>query len=350
MSKLTQNILSQTSFWMVNKAITQYLGSRDAALLLSDLVGRRNTFAQKGQLDSLSGFFVISEEIENDLLMTKHIRTSAMRCLQDKGLVVVSLKPTPTQDKGFQTVNFFYIQDDKIEEVLKEVDMGGGRQKSCPPGAKNCTTNKNPSTSKEIQFDSNTSSYNEHCPSDPRDLVTVGSSCLGDKSVMPAGHGASPKQDADSYNSHSQDDRNTSPVNRKGRPHTNTRSADEIIQGYLSECDNFDILKDRRTRKETIADLVGHFKIASYSEDEVRRALDKVLPYAVPNEDMASSAKRKLVRDWKDDFKRQWNVSVKSAYAAPKPEASEKVYGKAAAPNRENLSIDIDELMKGQSK
>lgn len=116
MSKLLSNSISSKACWFVNRAITFFLNDHLAALLLADLVSRRDRFTH--QLDIDGGFFAISEEIEVELCIGKKARLRATKILVDAGLLTVKMKPQLVPEKGYQTVNFFYINDIKVAEIL----------------------------------------------------------------------------------------------------------------------------------------------------------------------------------------------------------------------------------------
>lgn len=131
MSLLT-NILSQNSFWLVNKTLVKALdGNYCAAILLSDLIQRREYFANRNELAADGSFYALSETLEEDLAMGAQMRRRASKELQDKGLLVVVPRQTTVPSKGLQTVNYYLINDEAVISVLSE---GKGR------GLQNVTT------------------------------------------------------------------------------------------------------------------------------------------------------------------------------------------------------------------
>jgi len=108
---IVTSTLNQGAFWMVNKKIAKLLKSNDAALLLADLLSRRDYFKNHNELDSDGGFFVLSDQIEMDLNLSKEMRQQATKLLQTMNLVHIVKKGLPSK-------NFYYIQDSKILEML----------------------------------------------------------------------------------------------------------------------------------------------------------------------------------------------------------------------------------------
>ena len=117
--KLLTNMLSQNSFWIVNKHLVKILdGNYSAAILLSDLVQRREYFYARGDLGSDGSFYALSENIEEDLAMGSQMRRRASKDLQDKGFLTIVPKQTTVPSKGVQTVNHYLINDEMIIEAL----------------------------------------------------------------------------------------------------------------------------------------------------------------------------------------------------------------------------------------
>ena len=132
MTSLLTNVLSQNSFWLVNKSLVRALeGNYSAAILLSDLVQRREYFANRGELAADGSFYALSETLEEDLAMGAQMRRRASKDLQDKGFVVIVPRQTTVPSKGVQTVNYYLINDDAVISALSN---GKGR------GLQNVTT------------------------------------------------------------------------------------------------------------------------------------------------------------------------------------------------------------------
>jgi hypothetical protein len=116
MSQLITSTLSSSAFWIVNKRIAQFLGENDAALLLSDLISKREYFRARNELDSEGGFFNTTENIETDLNITKEKRLKYTNLLIAKKFLVVVKKGLPSK-------NYYYIQDSNIQEFLTSSDL-----------------------------------------------------------------------------------------------------------------------------------------------------------------------------------------------------------------------------------
>lgn len=113
MTKILSSTVSQGAFWMVNKKLARFLESNDAALLLADLISRREFFSERGDLDFEGGFFALSESIENELNLTKEARQKLTKHLESVGFLVV-------KKKGLPSKNYYYIQDSGIVKVLSD--------------------------------------------------------------------------------------------------------------------------------------------------------------------------------------------------------------------------------------
>lgn len=113
MTRILSSTVSQGAFWMVNKKLARLLESNDAALLLADLIARREFFGDRGDLDFDGGFFALSESIENDLNLTKESRQKLTKHLESVGFLVV-------KKKGLPSKNYYYVQDVEIVRVLSD--------------------------------------------------------------------------------------------------------------------------------------------------------------------------------------------------------------------------------------
>jgi hypothetical protein len=309
--KLTNNTLNPSAFWSVNKVLAHYLESRDAALLLSDLIGRRHQLEDR--LTDDGGFFVISEQIENDLMMTRKVRTSAIKVLQEKGLVSVVPRLSQTDDKGLQTVNFFYIQDDIIEQILKSNDIKGGSLKD-PRGVPKGTANKKTTATGE-----NSSDQNKFFEQAPRNNFKVVSSSNKTCSEMTETCLESP-EDVGSVR--------TPP------------SIETIIQDYISGIGNPKALVDKRGRDKHLVDIVATIQAYGYSKSEATKALATLTPYVVQN--AIKSLKKK--NEWAADLKRDWEILVKAAYAPAQPAHPDMINKEA---NIDTLNTNIDDIFEG---
>lgn len=328
---IIENTLSPEAFWQVNKRITHFVGCRDAALLLSDLVGRRHYFRSRDMLDASGGFFVLSEEIESDLLMNKRTRVAATKLLIEKGLLALEPKKTNVVNKGFQTVNFYYIQDVAITGVLGAVGAN-----LSPRGVQKCTANKNillppqegdPKESllpDNSYIPKNTLPNNSHSIPENYSLPEEGGSFMG--TLPESQNHASGAENGDG-------------------PCRTIPKAEIVIQRYLSAMGSFDYLKDRKRRQDALAGLVQEFKQSGFSESATLSAFTSLIQYAVPSE--TSTKKAKVIAEWKSDLKRQWEITIKSEYAPiVQPPRADRIYGETKPVNKEALDFDITTVMK----
>jgi hypothetical protein len=113
MNNIINNTISQNAFWMVNKKLARYLQSNDAALLLADLIARREFFSGRNDLDEEGGFFTLSETLEEELNLTKEARQKLTKQLETVGFLLV-------KKKGLPSKNYYYVQDKEIVKVLGE--------------------------------------------------------------------------------------------------------------------------------------------------------------------------------------------------------------------------------------
>lgn len=126
---LTSNVLSKSAFWMLNKALVKHLeGSYTAAVLLTELVYRRDSIGE-------DEFFVLSEDLQESLSIGEKSRRAAIKKLEEANLIHITAKPTHTADKGYQTVNWFTINDDLINTIL---NAEGSSSPEGGPGGRWC--------------------------------------------------------------------------------------------------------------------------------------------------------------------------------------------------------------------
>jgi hypothetical protein len=108
-----KNILSSTSFWMLNKAVVLELGV-DVALFLTDLSSRQDYWGMKGKLDREGFFFIERSEIESETLLSPHKQLRATKTLVDLGLL-------QTKRVGIPPKNYYKLDSDKVNEFVLSV-------------------------------------------------------------------------------------------------------------------------------------------------------------------------------------------------------------------------------------
>lgn len=108
------HILGQHSHWQINKKIARNVGL-DAALLLSDLISKRQYFYQNGDLVD-GWFFNTQENIEIDTSLSEFQQRKAHNALSKAGFLSVKKMGIPAR-------NFFYIHDDMLLKYLTTSDV-----------------------------------------------------------------------------------------------------------------------------------------------------------------------------------------------------------------------------------
>jgi hypothetical protein len=106
------NILSQSSWWILNKALTKIVGI-DAALLLADLISKQEYFYARGELGKDGSFFNTRENIMKDTTLTFYRQNTALRILQDKGFLTFANKGVPPKTR-------FILNLEYISKIISE--------------------------------------------------------------------------------------------------------------------------------------------------------------------------------------------------------------------------------------
>lgn len=103
------HLLGQHAHWQINKQLTRLVGL-EAALLLSDLVSKRQYFLENSDLND-GWFFNTQSNIELDTTLSSHQQNKAVKSLIEKGFISV-------EKKGLPAKYYFYIHDDLILKNL----------------------------------------------------------------------------------------------------------------------------------------------------------------------------------------------------------------------------------------
>lgn len=111
MAQILNNNLSSNAHWLVNKDLAKHLGENDAALLLADLISKRSYFESRNELKD-GGFSSRTEDLENDLNLTRKRRIKMTQLLVTKGLLVVKRFGLPSK-------NYYFINDEAVTNVFK---------------------------------------------------------------------------------------------------------------------------------------------------------------------------------------------------------------------------------------
>ena len=112
-----KNILSQSSWWVINKAVTKSIGI-DASLILSDLMSKHEYFLNRGMIDEQGFFFNTRDNIENDTTIPIYRQNKAIEILKQYGLVEITNKGIPPKTRF--KLNFKNI--DKLIDSLHFTD------------------------------------------------------------------------------------------------------------------------------------------------------------------------------------------------------------------------------------
>lgn len=99
----------QGAFFSVNKKLAKYLGSNDAALILSHFLYLQEQFFQGAE------FYQQQERIMDECNVTVTVLRTAVTLLKDKGVLSVTKKGIPAK-------NYYLVSLDKIAEVMGATD------------------------------------------------------------------------------------------------------------------------------------------------------------------------------------------------------------------------------------
>ena len=105
-----KNLLSSSSFLIVNKKLARQVGLKEA-ILLADLISKEQYFIENNMLDD-GWFFNTSQNIEKYTKLSRHKQSIAIKKLIDNGFIKTKLKGLPAS-------LHFKIIDNKILNFLK---------------------------------------------------------------------------------------------------------------------------------------------------------------------------------------------------------------------------------------
>lgn len=107
-----KNLLGDDAFWQVNKAISRKT-SIHAAVLLADLVSKREYFKKEGFKMNGGWFFNTVENIQKDTTLSKFQQSSAIKELEKIGFINVEYKGNPRK-------RFYRVNDAVVVKFLVE--------------------------------------------------------------------------------------------------------------------------------------------------------------------------------------------------------------------------------------
>jgi hypothetical protein len=90
------NLLSQGSWWIINKKLTLKIGW-DASIILSELITKQEWFASKNQLQEDGSFYRLKDTIEQDTMISGYRQTAAINLLVSLNLVSLSRRGVPSK-------------------------------------------------------------------------------------------------------------------------------------------------------------------------------------------------------------------------------------------------------------
>jgi hypothetical protein len=124
------HVLGQHAHWQINKKLAREVGI-EAAILLSDLVSKREYFIMNKDISINDWFFNTAENIELDTTLTAHKQRNAIQILCEKGYLELKLMGLPAK-------NHFKIND---VQLLKNLITG--YEEFLQQGVKEFNTNNN---------------------------------------------------------------------------------------------------------------------------------------------------------------------------------------------------------------
>ena len=109
--KNIESILSETSWWQVNKLFAREYGL-DAAVLVVDLDTKQNFFKHKNKLTLDGFFFNDKKEIEFDTSISPYRQDIAIKKLVSLGIIKTEIK------KGIPSRRYYKVIKSKINEIV----------------------------------------------------------------------------------------------------------------------------------------------------------------------------------------------------------------------------------------
>ena len=97
--QLVQNTLGSQAFLLVNKALLRYVGSANAAIILSSLISKHSYFQERDMLQD-GGFFNTKNMLQDETGLSEKVILAAEKTLQAKGLIDCKLKGIPARKFG----------------------------------------------------------------------------------------------------------------------------------------------------------------------------------------------------------------------------------------------------------
>lgn len=139
---MIEKILGNSAYWIVNKELARAVGI-NGALVLADLIDKRQYFEVKGGIDNEGYFFNTSEQIEANTTLSYHLQKQALKELINIGFVETKLKGVPAK-------LHFKIVENKILKFLNT-----SIEKNQKQDLENFETNKNINNNNKLDNNKN---------------------------------------------------------------------------------------------------------------------------------------------------------------------------------------------------
>lgn len=108
---MTRNILSETSWWPVNKLFTRKYGI-DAAVIIADLSSKQEYFRGRRMLDREGFFFNEKKDIETDTSISPYRQDKALKILIDIEVLETEIK------KGIPPKRYYKVNVNKLNKLV----------------------------------------------------------------------------------------------------------------------------------------------------------------------------------------------------------------------------------------
>jgi hypothetical protein len=128
----TYYILGQHAHWNINKRLAKKVGI-EAALLLSDLISKREYFIINKDISITDWFFNTAENIEMDTLLTPHKQREAIKLLIEHNFLEVKLMGIPAKNhfkvNDIQLLKFLTTRNEEIkQQEVKNFDTNNNKE------------------------------------------------------------------------------------------------------------------------------------------------------------------------------------------------------------------------------
>jgi hypothetical protein len=125
-------LLGQHAHWNINKRLAKRVGI-EAALLLSDLISKREYFIGNKDLKINDWFFNTAENIELDTTLTPHKQREAIKTLSEQGFLEVKLMGIPAKNhfkvNDIQLLKYLTTSDEDLEQQeVKNIDTNNNKE------------------------------------------------------------------------------------------------------------------------------------------------------------------------------------------------------------------------------